>query len=336
VSRPDLYFSLIHARISSPNEWVERFYHRLDEEVRIRASPPPGLRQGSLHYATERDAQTALANPRQDVRVLVPLYTREFLHAPPPDFADYLHRGPDVASLPFVHPVMWDIYLPPREVCGLSQAISLGSAVREYKDCGMAAICRHNAYSAELRQIVEILAGRIVRAAEHPGQVPDWMTLEAPRVGTSMPEAPFLIIVLRPPGAGPDWTPFEPDRLSVIDRAVQAAHRFSLLPEIVGAFAGSPVDQESPDSAGIVLVDPEVLAVPTTRPAAERLIKGLPRWRAVVIVASHDPRLREPVTRAVHLTGGAAQVARTAPEFARAVESATHRARNNFLRGHPS
>jgi hypothetical protein len=177
----DLYFSLIHARASFPNEWVERFYRRLDEEVRGRANPPPGLRAGSVHYATSREAQAAFAGEPRNARVLVPLYTREFLHDPPPDFAPYLNRRSDMADLPFVHPVLWDVYVPPREVCGFAQAVSLGDAVREYEACGMATICRHNAYASELRQIVELLADRIVRAAEHPGHVPDWMPMDRPR-----------------------------------------------------------------------------------------------------------------------------------------------------------
>jgi hypothetical protein len=331
-----LYFSLIHARTSFPNEWVERFYRRLDEEVRSRATPPPGLRAGSIHYATEREAQAALANGTPDVRVLVPLYTREFLHDPPPDFEPYLNRRFDVADLPFVHPVMWDIYIPPRSVCGIDQARSLGNAVREYEVSGMATICRHNAYASELRQIVELLAERIVRAAEHPAHVPDWIPLEASAVNAPSPEARFLICVARAPGSGPDWTPFETDRSAVLDRAVQAAHRLVLLPEVVDVFAAMPGADEVRDSAGILLLDPATLLDPGTRPVVATLLERLPQWIAVVVVAGLDPRLREPCALAVQLSGGTAQVARTAPEFGRAVTEAIHRARRNFLRGHPS
>lgn len=335
MSRPDLYFSLIHARASFPNEWVERFYRRLDEEVRSRAVPPPGLRAGSIHYATEREAQTGRANGSPGVRVLVPLYTREFLHDPPADFASYLHRRYDVADLPFVHPVMWDIYVPPRAVCGIVQALSLGTAVREYEVAGMATICRHNAYAAELRQIVELLAERIVRAAEHPAHLPDWIPLEAPAAHAPSPEARFLLCVARTPGADPEWTPYEPDRFAVVDRAVQAAHRLLLLPEVIDVFAGLPGDDEMAESAGILLLDPATLADPGTRPAVERLLLRLPQWIAVVVLAG-DPGLNEARDLAAQLTGGTAQVARTPPEFVRAVTEAILRARRNFLRGHPS
>ncbi|GIE87813.1 hypothetical protein [Actinoplanes regularis] len=336
MSRPDLYFALIHARQSFPNEWVGRFYRRLDEEVRSRATPLPGLRTGSIHYATEREAQAASGERGPDVRVLVPLYTREFLHDPPTDFAPYLNRRSDVTDLPFVHPVMWDVYIPPREVCGIAQAVSLGNAVREYRDCGMATICRHNAYSSELRQIVELLADRIVRAAEHPGHVPEWMLVASHPVGTPLPEARFFISVARPPGSDTEWTPFEPDRLSVIDRAVQAARRLALLPEVIDAFDGPAADHETRDSAGILLLAPETLADATTRPIVEKLLKRLPQWTTVVVVAGRDQHLREPAARAMQLAGSSAQVARTAPEFARTVEEAIQRARRNFLRGHPS
>jgi hypothetical protein len=336
VSRPDLYFSLIHARASFPNEWVERFYRRLDEEVRSRANPPPGLRPGSVHYATEREARTARTDASPGVRVLVPLYTREFLHDPPPDFAPYLNRPFDVADLPFVHPVMWDVYVPPRAVCGIAQALSLGTAVREYEVCGMATICRHNAYAGELRQIVELLADRIVRAAEHPAHRPEWMPAEVPAVSGPSPEARFLIAVARAPRVSGEWTPFEPERFAVADRAVQAARRLLLLPEVVDALDPSPGADEARDSAGVLLLDPAALLDAQTRPLVEVLLRSLPRWTAVVVVAGRDPKLREPCADAVQLSGGTAQVARTAPEFVRVVTDAIHRARRHFLRGHPS
>jgi hypothetical protein len=337
LSRPDLYFALIHARASFPNEWVERFYRRLDEEVRSRAAPPPGLRAGSLHYATEREARTALADGSPaEVRVLVPLYTREFLHDPPPDFAPYLNRRFDLADPPFVHPVMWDVYVPPRAVYGIDQALSLGKAVREYEVSGMATICRHNAYAGELRQIVELLADRVVRAAEHPAHRPEWMPMEAPAIDVPSPEARFLISVARAPDADPEWTPFEPDRFVVADRAMQAARRLLLLPEVVDAFAAAPGAEEVRESAGILLLDPATLLDAGTRPVVETLLRRLPQWIVVVVVAGRDPRLHEPCAGAVQLSGGTAQVARTAPEFVRVVAEAIHRARRNFLRGHPS
>jgi hypothetical protein len=336
VSRPDLYFSLIHARTSFPNEWVERFYRRLDEEVRTRATPLPGLRAGSLHYATEREARMALDTDPPDVRVLVPLYTRELLHDPPDDFRPYLNRRSEVVDLPFVHPVMWDIYIPPREVCGIAQAISLGNAVREYAACGMATICRHNAYANELRQIVGLLADRIVRAAEHPGHLPDWILLDDLMVSAPSPEARFFISVVRPSGAGQEWMPFEPDRLAVVERSVQAARRLALLPEVVDAITGPPAGEESRDSAGILLLDPAALTDAVTRPVVEKLLQRLPRWTATVIVTGRDVRLRDAANEAVQLSGGTGQVARTAAEFNRAVDQAIQRARSNFLRGHPS
>lgn len=328
MSRSEVYFSLIHARASFPNEYVERFHRRLDEEVRTRATPPPGLRAESLHYATEREARLALAAPdRPEARVLVPLYTREFLHDPPADFASYLFRRSDVTDLPFVHPVMWDFYVPPRAVCGIAQALSLGNAVREYEACGMATICRHNAYAAELRQIVEVLADRIVRAAEHPGHVPDWMPIEPPAVTAPSAEARFLILLARPPGHGAAWTPYEPDGSDVIERAVHAARRLVLLPEVVDALAAD-LGAETADSAGILLLDPAALHDPATRPAVEKLLRRLPAWITVVVVAGRDHRNHEPVERATP--------AWSAPEFARVADEAIHRARRNYLRGHPS
>lgn len=340
MSRAHLYFSLIHARTSLPNQWIERFYHRLDEEVRSRAAPMPGLRPGSLYYPTEGEARRALAGDCPEVRVLVPLYTREFLHAPPPDFDDRLHRTGDAADLPFVHPVLWDAYLPARSVSGLAQARSLGDSIPEYADCGMASICRLNAYRTELTQIVELLADRLVRAAEHPDQIPDWIRLEPAPTPEREPEARFCISVVRPHGRDADWTPFGPGGGSVIGRAVQTAHRLVLLPEVVSDLLTPGAANGVRESAGVLLLDPGTLGDPVARPVVERLLRGMPAWIAVVLVIG-----REPDDQAAHagafaeearaLARYTTQLARNAPEFERVIDEAIHRARRNFLSGHP-
>ncbi|MEU4693646.1 hypothetical protein [Actinoplanes sp. NPDC023714] len=342
---PDLYFALIHARTSVPNQWVEGFYHRLDLEVQRRADPPHGLRRGSLYFATAGDCRRAMETGVPRVRVLVPLYSREFLHEPPPDFGDRLHRAGDPTEPPFVHPVLWEPHLPARRVNGLAQATSLGAAVQEYAEYGMVSICRLSAYTAELRQIIEELADRLVTAAEYPDQVPPWLhgrpepwsqgRPELP-AGGAAPHARFLITVVRPRGSGADWSPFGAGAGGVTDRARHAAQRLSLLPEIVlGAGNGFH------DSAGVLLLDSAVLDDPPALLAAERMLRDMPPWMTVVMVIRPEggdraDRSHELAARARAMTRNGVQIARDAPELQRAVDEAVTKARRNFLRSRRS
>jgi hypothetical protein len=339
VSRPDLYFSLIHKRTSIPNQWVERFYHRLDDEVRDRATPMPGLRPGSLYFATDGDAGRAMEAGLPTVRVLVPLYTREFLHSPPADFRDYLYRPSYPTEPPFVHPVLWDAYVPARTVSGLAQAMSLGDLVREYADCGLLSICRLSAYANELRQIVELLADRVVYAAEHPEQIPRWVRAAPVPLPTTEPEARFLISVIRPQGEAEAWAPFGGRPGAVADRAVLAAQRLVLLPEIV-SYVSVPVSANgTPESAGVLLLDATALDDPAARPVVLRLLPQLPAWMTVVLVfgaAGGEDRALDLEDEVRTLVRHGVQVARDAAEFERVIDEAIRRARRNFLRGHPN
>ncbi|GID99296.1 hypothetical protein [Paractinoplanes durhamensis] len=326
-------------RASIPNQWVERFYHRLDDEVRTRASGPSGLRIGSLYFATEGDARRAHAAGLPPVRVLVPLYTREFLHSPPPDFSEYLHRPVHPTDLPFIHPVLWDAYIPARSVSGLAQAMSLGNFVGEYADCGMLSICRLSAYANELRQIVELLAERVVYAAEHPDQMPEWVRSAPALLPSAAPEARFLISVIRPKGDEGDWSPFGGQPGAVTDRAVQAAHRLVLLPEIVTSVSVPVSVNGTRESAGVLLLDAAALDEPAARPMVMRLLPQLPSWMTVVLVfadngdEAHTLDLADEVRVLVR---HGVQVARDAAEFEQVIDEAVRRARRNFLRGHPN
>jgi hypothetical protein len=339
VSRPDLYFSLVHMRTSTPNQWIERFYHRLNDEVRNHAVPMPGLRPGSLYHATEGDARRALDAGLPFVRVLVPLYTREFLHAPPPDFNDFLYRPSYPTEPPFIHPVLWDAYIPARTVNGLAQAMSLGNAVREYADCGMLSICRLSAYADELTQIVVLLAERIVYAAEHPDQIPEWIRTGPVPLPPAEPEARFLISVIQSRGDVGDWSPFGGRSGAVTDTAVLAARRLVLLPEVV-SYVSVPVSANGTrESAGVLLLDATALEDPAARPMVLRLLPQLPSWMTVVLVlgeAGGEERaldLEDEVRMLVH---DGIQIARDASEFERVINVAIRRARRNFLRGHPN
>ncbi|BAL87577.1 hypothetical protein AMIS_23570 [Actinoplanes missouriensis 431] len=342
MSAPDYYFALIHARTSIPNQWVEGFYHQLDLEVRRRADPPHGLRRGSLYYPTAGDARWALEAGIPSVRVLVPLYSREFLHEPPPDFGDRLYQPGDPATMPFVHPVLWEPHLPARRVNGLAQATSLGTAVQEYGDYGMVAICRLSAYTEELRQLIEELADRLVTAAENPDQVPPWLRTrpELPMPARRSPAARFQITVVRPRGRGVDWSPFGTDVGWVTDRARDAAQRLSLLPEIVLGPAAPGSVNGFHDTAGVLLLDAAVLDDPPSRLIAEGMLRDMPSWMTVVMVMvirpDGDDRSHELVAQARAMTRNGVQIARDAREFQRAIDEAVIKARRNFLRSRRS
>jgi len=336
VPAPDLYFALIHARTSIPNQWVDAFYHRLNLEVQSRAAPMPGLRAGSLYFATAGEARRALDIGLPRVRVLVPLYTREFLHDPPPDFGDRLYRLSDRAEPPFVHPVLWEAHLPARRVNGLAQATSLGNSVQEYLECGMVSICRLNAYTAELRRIVEKLADRVVSAAENPDRVPVWLQSrpELP-MPPRMPESRFIITVVQAHQRGPEWTPFGAG--SVTERAMDAAQRLSLLPEILLGTAAPSTANGFRESAGVLLLDSGVLDDPHNRPAVEQLLRTMPPWMTVVMVigsdhGDHAARASDLAAQAQALARSGVQIARDEQEFQRAIDEAVTKARRNFLR----
>jgi hypothetical protein len=336
----DVYFSLIHARTAHPNQWVHRFYRLLDEEVRGRAEPIGGLRVGSLYFDTEAAAQQALTTELPGARVLIPLYTREFLHDPPPDFAPYLDGRPEPTRVPFLHPVMWDSYPPPRGIAGIAQARSLGATVSAYEECGMGSICRLNAFAQELKQLIDLLADRVVRAAQHPERIPDWSNAEPIASVAPSGEAPFLVSVVRRSGQGTGWNPFGADRGSLADLAVDAARRLVLLPEVTDHLPASDADGAW-NAPGIVLVDLWALDDPTTRPAAKQLLLRPPPWTTIVLVVDqrhpdHNRRGRLLVDEAISLVGPGVQIARSAPEFDRVIEEAIQRTRRNFLRGRAS
>lgn len=326
---PDLYFALIHARTSIPNQWVDAFYHWLDLEVQTRASPSPGLRLGSLYFPTAGEARRGLELGLPRVRVLVPLYTREFLHDPPPDFGDRLHRLDDPAEQPFVHPVLWEPHLPARRVNGLTQATSLGESVQEYRDCGMVSICRLNAFAPQLRRIVEELADRLVIAAENPGRTPAWL-LNRP----SLPPAPrpvtpsFLIIVVQADWRDPNWSPYGTG--PVTERARDAALRLSLLPDIRTGQATDGLQE----AAGVLLLDCGVLDDPRDRRAIEEFLRKLPPWMPVVMVigTDHADRAQELATEARAMAPHGLQITRDGREYHRAVDEAVAKARRNFIR----
>src|SRR4051794_2039509 len=105
----DVYFLLSHIRTATANRWVQRFQQSLDLQVQLRAEPTAGLRVGSLYYETEAAAREARQAPKQpEARVLVPLYTREYLHAPPAEYVEFVNGRIDQRGRRLLHPVFWD------------------------------------------------------------------------------------------------------------------------------------------------------------------------------------------------------------------------------------
>src|SRR5258705_12999 len=152
-SGSDVYYFLSHIRTAAPNRWVQDLQVCLEREVEARANPKTGLR-GSLYFETEAAARDALRTKQPEARVLVPLYTREYLHAPPPEYAQFVNGRTDPRGRRLLHPILWDVPPGGRRAPGLAQARSLGTGIPEYEQTGLAAMCRLKAYRASYEDIV--------------------------------------------------------------------------------------------------------------------------------------------------------------------------------------
>ena len=171
----DVYFLLSHVRTAIPDQWVHRFHLALDLAVERRASLTEGLRTGSLYYET-----VAMAREHQEngyppgARVIVPLYTREFLHQPPPEYVEYCNGGVVGGRRPHPSGVLGrEPGRPGGPRAGAGQVA--GRRHPDYEECGLAAMCRLNAFARSYQMIIDRLAERIVAAAEHPDQRPRWV-----------------------------------------------------------------------------------------------------------------------------------------------------------------
>ncbi len=334
--RHDVYYFLSHIRGSVPDRWISQFNHALELAVGERADPPQGLRIGALYYETAAAArQQRQPDMPLGARVLVPLYTREFLHEAPSEYLEFC-AGRLGGSVPLrIHPVFWDANPGGRDVPGFRQARSLGADIPEYEECGLAAMCRLNGFVREYKVIINRLADRIVEAAEHPARLPGWAAADAVtgRVFTGT-DTLFVVSVLA--DGWRTWNPFG-DRPAgpLVDSVANLARALVLPPEIVEYDESEDWIQQSP---GVLLVDLWALEADHLRARVQRALRQPPRWASVVAVAvhrdaEHDDRRKAIIAGAEQLAGRALTPISDRFGFEAEIAEVVQRTRRSYLRG---
>jgi len=286
----DVYFRLC---TTAPESSVRMFREALVVEVRYYAHLPEELEleepatEERVRYPRQRLAATEPYRP--EARVLVPLYTREFLVNPPTAFTQACAALADPARRRFLHPVLWDGLPIGVNVPGLAQAQSLGDGIDEYADLGLLSMCLLRNYVRDFKIVVERLAVRIVEAAENPGRAPVWESASVPPLDQTPPEPRFTIWVLSP--RGPEWTLRDIDADNSVARIAARAAADLRLPSHIVDYASEGVrDDELLRTAGIALLDPRALDDEATRPAAELILRDPPPFAPVVLVIGpHGP-----------------------------------------------
>jgi hypothetical protein len=332
----EVYFLLSHVRAAAPNEWVRRFHRSLLSRVESRARPTPGLRAESIYYETRAQALEALRAGRLQAlraRVIVPLYTREFLFDPPPEFAPFLDGHADRPARLHIHPVLWDANPGNRGAPGLAQARSLGAGVPDYVDCGLLAMCRLNAFEDGYTTILDRLADRIVTAAQDPDHPPAWAAADSKTNAGERTETPFIISIIAAEGAA--WRPFGAGALTVAEFTVAVANRWRLPWEVVQFDQKSAAEVRR--APGVLFIDPFAVDSEPHRAALGQALQQPLPWVSPVVVAEagddeHEARVRAVVERVNALAGRSLTLIRDPGDFARAVEDIVRHARRSYLR----
>ncbi|WP_238008257.1 hypothetical protein KZZ52_58235 [Dactylosporangium sp. AC04546] len=336
--RHDAYYLLSHVRGSVPDRWVGQFNHALELAIGERASPPRGLQIEGLYYETTAAArQQRRPGTPLGARVLVPLYTREFLHEAPPEYDDFCNNRLGGGARPRIHPVFWDANPGGRDVPGFRQARSLGEDLPEYEECGLAAMCRLNGFVREYRIIIGRLADRIVEAAEHPARLPAWGAADAAtEPGFAGTETLFVVSVLA--DGWRTWNPFGDDAAGpLVDSIARLARALVLPPEVVEYDEAEDWIQESP---GVLLVDLWALESEQLRGRVQRALREPPRWASVLAVAvhrdaEHDERRKAIIATAEQLVGHPLTPVSDQYGFEAEIPEVVQRTRRSYLRRQP-
>ena len=354
-SHLDIYYFLSHARTASPDRWEQQFHQQLDEQLKRFATdrPPAGLDLTSGCFPTQADAYDPDKRwmPTR-ARVLVPLYTREYLHDPPVEYSEFL-RDRENRVAHHLHPVIWDPLPNGRAMEGGPQARSLGDDIPDYSSVGLAAMCRLRAYAADYREIVGRLAKRIAATAENPGRVPPWAGRD-PQTGPATREARFFIAVIAPvvghlpPGrdyafygtTGHRWRPFRSRDYPIAEYAAELARSLLLLPEVTDYTLAMATSDEIRNSPGVLLIDPWALASIETREAVKQALRNPPPWVSIAIVADsedpgHVPLGKELFAEAAALAVGEVTAITSVRGFEQVIEDLVLRARRSILRRQP-
>ena len=301
--------SSMEAAEHGPDVWVTRFFHDLSGQVRRLARPnsglEPGFMEGHLPPGSAWRARVSAALGLAET--FVPLYSPGYVTRswPLSELASFRRRlapVPSERARGHVQPVLWVPLAPGSHTSDLDAALELGSRVPEYARNGLLAMCRLRVFRTQYAAILHTLAQRIVAVADHAplGPAPAPVTIE-----TAVPpseQVSFVVAVVAPTtDAPPDgrppagtaetalaWNPFGGGHTeSVSEYAANVGRRLGLGTDTVDLLS---TPEALADRAGLVLVDPWILAVAGGRARLESALKALPDWAVVVVVANAAER----------------------------------------------
>jgi FxsC-like protein len=353
----DIYFYLSHARAPSMpvDYWVRKFYDDLCVEVEDLARLDLEMEVGFADFMPpggERDSSVSRAI--NAARVLVPLYSPDYLTWPLRERATFLERlGAADEVDPHIQPVIWVPGAAESELPDVAQALELGEGFPDYAQRGLATMCRLKAYEKAYRAIVRRLAERVVEVAE---QAPLEATTPRTLLEVSDPatvEIPFIIAVVAPiesrlpvrrssacyGSRSMMWRPFRNSHeVPVADYTSQVARKFMLPTRIVDFAAG---DNRLDTSPGVILVDPWVLAREDGKALVRAAFEALRQWVTLVVVVDRfDPQYDEIgsglANDAMRLgaSGQGHKLARDANEFEHLIGKVVARTRRQYLSQH--
>jgi FxsC-like protein len=294
---------------SAPDVWVTRFYTDLSAQVSRLARRGSGLEAGYLagRAPAAEDWQVGVAAALASAEVFVPLYCRDYLRRSWPlgEWAAFRAR---MAGQPadrirgHEQPVLWEPLATANGTPELAAALELGADVPAYAKNGLVSLCRLTKFRAEYAAILRRLAGRVVDAAERApvgrSTAPISIEVTPPR-----PQRPsFVIGVIAPtadtlPAGHPTtgygrsataWRPYARPESAAQYAAEYAAQQLGLDTDTADLLdGGDPLLA----SAGIVLIDPWILAVTGGRDRLWTTVKSLPEWVVPFVLANeNDPR----------------------------------------------
>ena len=309
VPSSGLYFCLSHA--GSPtgiDHWVSTFFNDLNAEVSRCARKSSGLEAGFADLqppGTERDAAVAYA--LASAQVLVPLYS--------PDYVDRQESSRELMTFRLrippeaagthpgnIQPVLWAPLQAGQHADYIDWALELGARYDEYRELGLAAMCRISRYKDHYKKIVVTLANRIVKVAEQSllGKVQPVHVADATPPGSITPH--FVVAVIAPhDGQMPDtrdpdcygsvsyaWRPFRTAHEVPIADVVSKEARLLNMPTRVIDFASG--DSTLEVSPGVILVDPWILKLRQGLPLLRDAFEMLRQWVSLIVVVDRTDR----------------------------------------------
>ncbi|GIF72919.1 FxsC protein [Asanoa siamensis] len=351
----EAYFYLSHARQKSGgvDYWVRTFFEDLHDEVRDRPRRNPELDIGTGDLQpTSVDRDSEIDRAVAGARVFVPLFSPEYVAAPPRDSQLFLDSNvPAGQRISKVQPVLWVPLPPDRRFPHLTAALELGGDLPDYARHGLSALSRLRSHANDYGTVVRRLAGRIVEAAELPaaGAQAEPVRLSLPvRAGIS-----FIIAVIAPSenriashrqrncydSRPTNWRPFRNDNyLPIADHTARVAGAMRM-PTLIVDFAGN--DNFLDTSPGVILVDPWVLEHHGGREMVRAAFDALRQWvTMVVVVDRNDPQYDQGsllIDEVVQIGRGNAnhKVVRDQDEFKQQIGKLISRARRHYLNRPP-